>query len=67
MGAQINNILIQPVILSETIAHMDMRIKFHKIIFRCINAFLEAAHDFSLHERNQGFLFIVSVTGGLVS
>lgn len=47
MGAQINNILIQLVILSETIAHMDMRIKFHKIIFRCINAFLEAARDFS--------------------
>ena len=47
MGAQINNILIQLVILSETIAHKDMRIQFHKIIFRCINAFLEAAHDFS--------------------
>lgn len=67
MGAQINNILIQLVILSETIAHMVGRIKFHKIIFRCINVFLEAVYDFSLHERNQGFLFIVSVTGGLIS
>lgn len=47
MGAQINNIVIQLVILSKTIAHMDLRIKFHKIIFRCINAFLEAALDFS--------------------
>lgn len=50
MGAQINNILIQLVILSETIAHMDMRVKFHEIIFRCINAFLEAAHDFCMKE-----------------